>query len=331
MASSRALAIAYAYPHSMQRLPARAKTAPARSTVNALEAFAPDAGATAPRRGATPPHWGAPGTPTSIDSHRAAVPDVSLSALPATAEHDGTLTLGLGAAVAGVAGVSHRRRPLHDAATRVTVVPLARPARARLAAKRVIDVVGAVVGLLLSVPVLLVLALAIRIDSPGRVLFAQARVARGGRLFRCYKLRTMCTNAEERLQADRALRESYVANGYKLPVDCDPRVTRFGRLLRATSLDELPQLWNVLKGDMSLVGPRPVVEEELAHYGAARDLLLTVRPGITGAWAVRGRSRIGYPERAAIELDYVQSWTTRGDLAILLRTFGVVLQRRGAY
>jgi lipopolysaccharide/colanic/teichoic acid biosynthesis glycosyltransferase len=191
----------------------------------------------------------------------------------------------------------------------------------QLTLKRGLDLVGAV----------LVLAIAVRVDSAGPALFTQQRVGRRGRTFRCYKLRTMCTDAEARLCADRTLRESYVANGYKLPVDCDPRVTRFGRLLRATSLDELPQLWNVLRGDMSLVGPRPVVGAELSHYGAARDLLLSVRPGITGAWAVQGRSSVNYPERADIELAYARSWTVAEDLRILWRTIGVVLEREGAH
>jgi lipopolysaccharide/colanic/teichoic acid biosynthesis glycosyltransferase len=201
----------------------------------------------------------------------------------------------------------------------------------QLAFKRALDVIGAAVGLIVAMPVLILLAVAVRLDSPGGALFTQKRVGLRGRTFRCYKLRTMCTNAEERLHADRTLRESYLANGYKLPVDCDPRVTRFGRFLRATSLDELPQLWNVLKGDMSLVGPRPVVGAELANYGAARDLLLSVRPGITGAWAVQGRSAINYPERADIELAYARSWTVVEDLRILWRTVGVVLQREGAH
>jgi undecaprenyl-phosphate galactose phosphotransferase len=192
-------------------------------------------------------------------------------------------------------------------------------------------VVGAVVGLTLAAPLLLVLVAAIRLDSPGRALFAQERVGRGGRRFRCYKLRTMCEGAEAQLARDESLRVAYETNGFKLPVACDPRVTSFGRFLRASSLDELPQLWNVLRGDMALVGPRPVVEAELAHYGAGRDLLLSVRPGITGAWAVSGRSGVNYPERADIELAYARGWTVGEDLTILWRTVGVVLQRQGAH
>ncbi|GLC27471.1 hypothetical protein rosag_39840 [Roseisolibacter agri] len=201
----------------------------------------------------------------------------------------------------------------------------------RLAVKRALDVAGALVGLVLAAPLLVVLALAVKLASPGPVLFGQKRIGQGGRRFTCYKLRTMCADAETRLATDHDLRATYEANHFKLPAHHDPRVTALGRFLRMTSLDELPQFWNVLRGDMSLVGPRPIVEAELGHYGASRDVLLAVKPGLTGAWAVQGRSRIGYPMRARIELDYARSWTLRGDLAIMLRTVGVVLQRRGAY
>ena len=201
----------------------------------------------------------------------------------------------------------------------------------RLAAKRGIDVLGASIGLAIATPVLLVLACAIKLASPGPILFGQLRIGQGGRRFRCYKLRTMCADAERRLEENAELRATYEANHFKLPAQHDPRVTALGRFLRTTSLDELPQFWNVLRGDMSLVGPRPIVEAELHHYGASRAVLLTVKPGVTGAWAVEGRSKIGYPTRARIELDYARGWTLRGDLAILRRTFGVVLQRRGAY
>jgi lipopolysaccharide/colanic/teichoic acid biosynthesis glycosyltransferase len=220
-------------------------------------------------------------------------------------------------------------RPSLESAAVVGHLPRVSPWQA--VAKRTLDVVGSALGLAVAAPLLVVLALAIRADSGGRVLFVQRRVGRYGRAFSCYKLRTMCVDAEARLNGDRTLRAKYEANGYKLPVDCDPRVTRFGRFLRATSLDELPQLWNVLRGDMSLVGPRPVVPEELAHYGAARELLLSVRPGITGAWAVQGRSSVNYPERADIELTYVRSWTVAEDLRILVRTVGAVLQQHGAH
>ncbi|MDF1502335.1 sugar transferase [Roseisolibacter sp. H3M3-2] len=235
----------------------------------------------------------------------------------------------LGAVPRDVAREVQRDVPRDELALVVGSLPRIAPWQE--SAKRALDVVGAAAGILLALPVLVVLAVLIRMDSRGPALFVQRRVGRHGRAFGCYKLRTMCTDAESRLEVDGTLRRTYERNGYKIPVDCDPRVTRFGRFLRSTSLDELPQLFNVLKGDMSLVGPRPVVERELEHYGAARDVLLSVRPGITGAWAVQGRSSVNYPERADIELAYARSWTVAEDLRILVRTVGVVLQQHGAH
>lgn len=198
-------------------------------------------------------------------------------------------------------------------------------------AKRVLDVIGAFVGLLLAAPIVALLAPCIKLSSPGPVLFAHTRLGRDGRPFRCFKLRTMRADAEAFLQADPALRAAYCANGFKLPSHADERVTGLGRFMRLTSLDELPQFWNVLRGDMALVGPRPIVEDELLHY-AVRDrrVLLSVRPGITGAWAVAGRNRLGYPARAGVELEYVRHWSLARDLRVLVRTVGAVIGRRGA-
>jgi len=136
----------------------------------------------------------------------------------------------------------------------------------------------------------------------------------------------MRRNAEEQLRANPALYDEYRRHHFKIPEDRDPRTTRIGRWLRRTSLDELPQLWNVLVGDMSLVGPRPVVAEELALYHTSRTLLLSMRPGITGAWAVSGRNCIGYPERCEVELRYVREWSTWMDARILLATVSTVLR-----
>jgi lipopolysaccharide/colanic/teichoic acid biosynthesis glycosyltransferase len=195
----------------------------------------------------------------------------------------------------------------------------------------VIDLLGALVGLALAAPVILLLAPLIKLASPGPVLFAHTRLGRDGRPFRCYKLRTMRADAEACLDADPELRAAYCANGFKLPSHADRRVTQLGRFLRLTSLDELPQFWNVLTGDMALVGPRPIVHDELLNYEVRdRRVLLSLRPGITGAWAVGGRNRLGYPARSSVELDYVRHWTLGRDLAIIARTFGAVIGRRGA-
>jgi exopolysaccharide production protein ExoY len=141
----------------------------------------------------------------------------------------------------------------------------------------------------------------------------------------------MFTDAEQRLQSDPELHAEYVRNGFKLPDGQDPRITPLGRILRRTSLDELPQLWNVLRGEMSLVGPRPIVPAEIRHYDEDGQMLLLLQPGITGLWQVSGRSNLAYPERTDLELEYVERWTLGRDLRILAATVPAVLQRRGAH
>lgn len=192
------------------------------------------------------------------------------------------------------------------------------------ALKRIVDITVSATALVLLSPLLLLISAAIAFESRGPVLFRHWRVGRLGRGFHCLKFRTMDTDAEQRLRRDPELWSAYRANGFRIPDDTDPRVTRLGRLLRRTSLDELPQLINVLVGDMSLVGPRPIVHEELEHYGGSERLLLSVRPGITGLWAVSGRHRLAYPERAAVELGYVRTWSLSGDAQIVVRTLQAV-------
>jgi lipopolysaccharide/colanic/teichoic acid biosynthesis glycosyltransferase len=168
-------------------------------------------------------------------------------------------------------------------------------------------------------------ALLVRAESKGSPLFGHIRIGRGGTRFRCWKLRTMRSDAEQLLASDPDLFARYRANDFKLPDAEDPRITRMGRLLRKTSIDELPQLWNVFCGEMSLVGPRPIVAEELPNYRGDVLTLLSVRPGITGAWAVSGRHHLAYPRRAEVELGYVRSRSFSTDATILLRTIGAVL------
>jgi exopolysaccharide production protein ExoY len=194
--------------------------------------------------------------------------------------------------------------------------------------KRIIDVALAGVGLLVTAPFIGVIAGLVCLESPGAPIFRHARVGRNGKTFSCLKIRTMRADAEDCLKTDPALYDAYRLNHFKIPEDRDPRVTRLGRILRKASLDELPQLWNVLVGEMSLVGPRPVVEEELAMYGASAALLLSVRPGLTGAWAVNGRHEVGYPDRCTLELDYVRRWSLRQDAAIAVRTAAVLARPR---
>ena len=203
-------------------------------------------------------------------------------------------------------------------------------ARVQTGAKRTLDIVGALVLIVLTLPTMLLVAAAVFITDPGPVVFRQRRLARDGGSFRIWKFRTMVVDAEERLHGDPALYRQYLENHHKLPAHIDPRITRVGRLLRSTSLDELPQLFNVLAGSMSLVGPRPVLRSELLNYGAGAEQLLSVRPGMTGLWQVSGRSRVGYPERAEIDLDYASRWTIGMDIGILLRTVVTVGRRTGA-
>ena len=201
----------------------------------------------------------------------------------------------------------------------------------QLLLKRLLDVTISATALVVVSPLMLLIAAAVRLESKGPAFFKQCRVGRHGRSFGCFKFRSMYTDAEERLRDDPQLYRLYVENDYKLPEDVDTRVTRVGRFLRRTSLDELPQLWNVLKGEMSLVGPRPIVPNEIRHYNGEASLLLTLQPGITGAWQVSGRSTLQYPERATVELEYVERWSLLSDLWILLRTVPAVLTRRGAH
>ncbi len=215
----------------------------------------------------------------------------------------------------------------------VPMVQLTRPALRgqQLFLKRVLDVVVAALALIVFSPLLLGLWALVRLDSPGPGLFAQPRLGRNGRTFRCLKFRTMHRDAEQRLSSDPRLYSEYLANNYKLPPAHDPRLTSLGRFLRRSSLDELPQLINVLRGEMSLVGPRPIVPDELEQYGKWSALFLSLKPGMTGAWAVNGRSGVSYPDRADLELNYVRSWSLLHDIAILLHTGLVVARRAGAY
>ena len=197
--------------------------------------------------------------------------------------------------------------------------------------KRAIDMAGTAVLILLLLPVFLLVALAVKASSPGPVLFRQRRVGRGGREFSILKFRTMRTDAERRLQTDPALHERFVAGGHKLPSHVDPRVTRVGRLLRRTSFDELPQLFNVIAGDMSLVGPRPVERTQLDRdYIGLDTAYLALRPGLTGLWQVSGRSKIEFPERAYLDERYLASCSPWIDATILLRTPLVVVTGLGA-
>lgn len=201
-------------------------------------------------------------------------------------------------------------------------------------AKRLFDIVFSLLVLILFSPVYLVLAFLIACSSHGPIFYVQKRVGRNRKPFNCIKFRTMVTNADEMLvqMMDQSpeLRQEFEAN-FKLKHD--PRITKIGCFLRLTSLDEFPQFWNVLKGDMSVVGPRPLVEEELPKYGCHIDRVLTIRPGITGLWQVSGRNDIPYPQRVQIDLHYVKFRNFWLDAWIIVKTIGVVVvpKDNGAY
>ena len=197
-------------------------------------------------------------------------------------------------------------------------------------AKRVLDVTVAVVGLVVLAPLLLVLAALVTLDSPGPAFFSQTRLGRDGRTFRMYKLRTMRLGADAEKPDLAHLNESEDARLFK--IRGDPRVTRAGRRIRQWSLDELPQLYNVLVGEMSLVGPRPFFLEDLPAYEEHHMNRLLVKPGLTGLWQVSGRSDIvNFDEVVRLDQDYIQNWSLGLDLRIIGRTLPVVMRRRGAY
>jgi exopolysaccharide production protein ExoY len=193
--------------------------------------------------------------------------------------------------------------------------------------KRLVDISLAIVALAGLLWLIVAVALVVKITSRGPVLYAQMRVGRDGRLFRCWKFRTMVANADAWLAERPNIRQEFEKN-FKLAND--PRVTRVGQVLRSSSIDELPQLWNIIRGDMSLVGPRPVLPVELERmYGSSAPILLSVLPGLTGLWQVCGRSTLTYAERMRLDLAYVRQRSVLFDLQIIART-PLALVRTGA-
>ncbi|MBX3315177.1 MAG: sugar transferase [Actinobacteria bacterium] len=197
----------------------------------------------------------------------------------------------------------------------------------RAAAKRGFDVATATIAIVLTSPILIGAAIAVKLNSKGPVLFKQVRVGQSSEPFRVLKLRTMVVDAEAKL-AD--LMEQNEADGPLFKMADDPRVTKVGKFLRATSIDELPQLWNVLRGDMSMVGPRPALPHETEQWDALLVQRLRVKPGITGMWQVSGRSDSSFEDYTRLDLYYVDNWTLTTDLAIVFRTVPAVLLRKGA-
>ena len=194
--------------------------------------------------------------------------------------------------------------------------------------KRIIDFIISSIALVLLLPIFLLISIAIRLDSEGPIFFAHTRIGKNGKPIKIYKFRTMVVNAEEMIKKFTPEQMKEYKENYKL--NNDPRITKVGNFLRKTSLDELPQLINIIKGDLALIGPRPVVKAELEKYGENASKFLSVTPGLTGKWAANGRSISAYDERMQLELYYVDNISLKMDLKIFFKTIVAVIKREGA-
>jgi len=190
-----------------------------------------------------------------------------------------------------------------------------------LIVKRAIDIIGSLLGIILLSPVFLVTALLIKLTSPGKVFFVQERNGYKGKIFKMYKFRSMIDNADKLIDKYEKMNE---VSGHMFKIKDDPRVTPIGRIIRKTSIDELPQLFNILKGDMSIVGPRPPIPREVVKYDAWHDLRLSVKPGLTGLWQVSGRNELGFEEMVRLDLKYIRERSLLYDLKIILKTIPVI-------
>jgi lipopolysaccharide/colanic/teichoic acid biosynthesis glycosyltransferase len=199
------------------------------------------------------------------------------------------------------------------------------------AIKRLADIIGALAGIGLLSPVILLISLLIYLDSPGPILYSQRRVGKDGRPFRLWKFRTMVAAGQAGWGAQGFEPDRWPEWEIYQKIRHDPRVTRLGRFLRRYSLDEIPQLWNVLLGEMSLVGPRPCFYEQVSYYGASFDQYIQVRPGMSGLWQVSGRNNTTFLQRVALDADYVLHWSPGMECRILWRTIWVVLRGEGAF
>lgn len=200
--------------------------------------------------------------------------------------------------------------------------------RWKLAVKRVIDLLGATLALVLLAPIFLISAAAVGLTSKGPILFSQRRTGEHGRTFSLHKFRSMQCDAEEERETLNHLNES---DGPVFKIRDDPRLTSVGWFIRRTSIDELPQLWNVLRGDMSLVGPRPPIPDEVEEYSEWESQRLTVKPGITGLWQVSGRAELDFETWVRMDIEYIEEWSLWLDIKLLAKTIPAVLSGRGAY
>jgi len=194
--------------------------------------------------------------------------------------------------------------------------------------KRIIDILGAVAGIILLFPVFIITSILIKLDSRGPIFFVQKRCGKNEKLFNMYKFRSMCVDAEQKLEQVKHLNET---EGVIFKIKDDPRLMRVGKFIRKTSIDELPQLINVIKGEMSLVGPRPPLPNEVEQYEPWQKLRLSVKPGLTGLWQISGRSELGFDDMVRLDLMYIAKRNLFFDILIILKTIPVVFKSRGAY
>lgn len=237
------------------------------------------------------------------------------------------IELAISVSLADVGG--HRLHLRNSAEQQVLIASLPQYRTTTYVIKRIIDIVLSAVALVVSSPIMLGVAIAIKLDDGGPVLFKQTRVGIHGKPFTMYKFRSMVTNAEE-IKAKLAA-ESGQTNRFIFKLKDDPRITKVGKFIRKTSLDEFPQFFNVFKGDMSLVGPRPALPDEVARYGSLYSTRLLVKPGITGPWQVSGRSDLSQEQSEFLDVSYIENWSITGDLAILAKTVMVVFRGTGSY
>lgn len=197
-----------------------------------------------------------------------------------------------------------------------------------LVLKRALDIVVSITGIILLIPFWIFVITAIKLDSPGPVFFVQERSGYRGRIFRMFKFRSMVVDAEQNLEH---LKDKNEVSGHMFKIRKDPRVTRFGKFIRRTSIDEFPQLLNVLRGEMSIVGPRPPLPREVVKYEAWHNLRLSVKPGLTGLWQIHGRNNLGFDDMVRLDLKYIRERSFKYDLKIIMRTIPVLLGDSKAY
>lgn len=237
------------------------------------------------------------------------------------------MELALSVSLADISG--HRLYLRNTTEQPVLLASLPQYTNSAYAVKRVLDIVCSALALIVSSPLMLGVAIAIKLDDGGPVFFSQTRIGLHGRPFKMYKFRSMVTNAEELKK--KLAEENGQSDRFIFKMKDDPRITKIGHFIRKTSLDEFPQFFNVLKGDMSLVGPRPALPEEVARYGSLYSARLLVKPGITGPWQVSGRSDLSQEQSEYLDVSYIENWSITGDLAILAKTVLVVFRGTGSY